>query len=206
VPLIDGLVLVATVLAFVTLLPQVLRLRRTRNPAGVSLPWAALAAVTNLGWGTHLLREELWAGVWSCVGAALTYALVAGQLVALHVPWRPVVAPVMGWAALLAGSTVLDATTGTGLLGPTLALGFAVQVTPAVVAAWRDPVPVGVSPTTWLLTLVQVLLWGIYGATHRDTGVMLLGVLGGLASGAMLLRWWLTRAAVARRLAVAATT
>lgn len=190
---VDVLVVVANVLAVVMLLPQVVRLHRTRRVDGVSLTWAAMAVVTNLGWTGHVLWQELYAAVWGCVAAVALYAVIAAQLVRLGAPVRPSLPPAVGWAALLAVVAAVDRTAGTPLLGLVLAVGFGVQVTPAVRRAWREAAPVGISPTTWLLTLVSVALWGIYGAVNRDPGIIAFGVLGVPASAAVLLRWWLTR-------------
>jgi uncharacterized protein with PQ loop repeat len=193
VTVVDTLVLVANLLAVVMLLPQVVRLHRTRRAEGVSLTWAAMAVVTNLGWTTHVLWQGLHAAVWGCLAAVALYGVVALQLVRLGAARRPAAVPTAAWAVLLAAVAAADAAAGTAWLGILLALGFAVQVTPAVRRAWAEPAPTGISPTTWLLTLVSVALWGIYGAVNRDPGIIAFGVLGVPASVAVLLRWWLTR-------------
>ncbi|MGF1661759.1 MAG: hypothetical protein ACFCVG_04695 [Kineosporiaceae bacterium] len=108
----------------------------------------------------------LYAAVWGCPAAVALYGVVAFQLVRLGAVRRPAAVPTAAWAALLTAVAATDAAAGTAWLGILLALGFAVQVTPAVRRGWAEPVPTGISPTTWLLTLMSVALWG---STVRST-------------------------------------
>lgn len=50
---------VATVLAAVSLLPQILKLVRTGDPRGVSATWPAISLVTNAAWSVYLIQAGL---------------------------------------------------------------------------------------------------------------------------------------------------
>ena len=58
----DIAVIVATILAVGSLVPQAVRLLRTRDIVGVSVLWTVLGVVTNLAWFAYALARELWAG------------------------------------------------------------------------------------------------------------------------------------------------
>ena len=60
---------------------------------------------------------------------------------------------------LVAGTTL----GGFGFLGALLPIAYAVQVVPSIRSAYRTWAPSGIAITTWLLILVECLLWGAMG-------------------------------------------
>jgi hypothetical protein len=57
--LLDALPFLSAAFAIPQFLPQIARLRRTGDAAGVSWPWAALTAVNNTAWLTYFTLGEL---------------------------------------------------------------------------------------------------------------------------------------------------
>ena len=53
-------VVLATILAGLSLIPQILKLVRTRDAAGVSATWPAIGLVTNGAWCAYLIQAGLW--------------------------------------------------------------------------------------------------------------------------------------------------
>ncbi len=186
----DLAALAATLLAVGGLWPQILRLVRTGDVAGVSITWATLGVATNGAWFAYALHEELWFAA-PCTVAMMCFYSALGVALARHgvAPGRPVV--VAGaWAILMA---VIGAVGGWAALGIVLGVAYAVQVAPSVWSAYRTWAPSGISPATWAISVVEIALWGTYGVAKRDPAVMTFAFTGVLAGGAILGRWYATR-------------
>jgi uncharacterized protein with PQ loop repeat len=186
----DAAVISATIVAIVALVPQARRLRHTRDAAGVSITWTAIGTVTNAGWFVYVSTQGLWASAPATVISSAFYAWLFSLLVGLGTPWRAAAQLGALWAVILTAVTSL---TGFAVMGTLLGLAYAVQVGPSVWTAYRTWAPSGVAPSTWLLMLIQVVLWGVYGIAQGDVPIMIYGVTGLTASGLMLARWYLTR-------------
>jgi uncharacterized protein with PQ loop repeat len=186
----DAAALVATVLAIVSLLPQILRLRRLGNGDGVSPTWAALGAVTNVGWFAYLTREALWASVPAPVFVATFYYVTLYYLRKAGRNLRRGLVSSAFWAPALAVSL---AGGGWTFLGIVLGSSVILQVTPGVWTAYRTYLPRGISPGTWTILLIEALLWGYYGAFYADAPILIFSVTTTLASALMLARYIATR-------------
>lgn len=186
----DAAVIAATVLAITSLIPQARRLIRTRDTAGVSITWTAIGCVTNAGWFVYVSTEGLWASAPATVMSSVFYAWLFALLSRLGTPWQVAAKLGAAWAVTL---VVMTAFTSLAVLGTVLGLAYSIQVGPSVWTAYRTWAPTGVAPSTWVLTLVQVILWGVYGIAHEDVPIMIYGVTGLLAAMLMLARWYRTR-------------
>jgi hypothetical protein len=72
------------------------------------------------------------------------------------------------------------------VLGAVLTAAFIVQVTPALVAAYRAHCPTGISQATWLLILGEVSCWSVFGVVNRDGPLIVLGTSGVTSALAIL--------------------
>lgn len=184
---IDVMPLVATVAAVPQLLPQLLRLIRSRRPDGVSPAWASLTAVNNMGWFAYFTST----GLWTAMVPSATCSLLAGAIVAAlagaGARVRSGAAVGAAWLSVLAGALMVAGPSG---LGAVLTVAFLLQVTPSLRSAWRTASPVGVSRVTWGLIGVEVLCWGTVGVLDARPPLIVLGATGSVAVAAML---WLTR-------------
>jgi uncharacterized protein with PQ loop repeat len=186
----DTAAVIASVLAVVTLIPQIMKLWRTRNAEGVSATWASLGAVSNGAWTAYLWSQALWLATPSTTVMAIFYLVTL-----LLIGWtgRPILrATSIGilWAALLTAGGVIGGWPGLGLI---LGVSFGVQATPSIWTAFRTWSPRGISTGTWQLILIEGVLWSIYGAGHADRAVVVFGVLSAIASLLMLGRYYSTR-------------
>jgi uncharacterized protein with PQ loop repeat len=186
----DAAAVAASIVAVVTLMPQLRRLRRTGDVAGVSLTWAFLGAVTNAAWFGYLLSQRLWAGMPSVVCMVVLYGALASALVRRGVAWRSPTLLAVLWSLFLAA---LGPVGGLVVLGLVLGLSYGVQVAPSVWSAYRTWAPSGVSPGTWAIALVEVSLWGLYGLGKGDVPIQVFALTGISSSLAMLARWAATR-------------
>jgi uncharacterized protein with PQ loop repeat len=178
--------LVAAILAVPQFLPQLARLRRTGQTAGVSWSWAALTSVNNAAWAGYFALS----GFWTALVPAISATVLAGTLAVMlarrgaGVPRRPA-ALALAWTALLITAASLFGRTG---LGTALTAAFLLQVTPSVWTAYRADRTTGIAAGTWLLIFGELLCWGVFGIYQSDPRLIVLGATGVAASLLVLAR------------------
>lgn len=178
--------LVAAVLAVPQFLPQLARLRRTGETAGVSWSWAALTSINNAAWAGYFALS----GFWTALVPAFSATLLAGTLAVMltrrgaGIPRRPA-ALALAWAALLLFAAGLSGRAG---LGTALIAAFLLQVTPSVWTAYRADHTTGIATGTWLLIFGELLCWGVFGIYQADPRLIVLGATGVAASLLVLAR------------------
>jgi uncharacterized protein with PQ loop repeat len=92
--------LVAAILAVPQFLPQLARLRRTGETAGVSWSWAALTSVNNAAWACYFAMS----GFWTALVPAISATVLAGALAVMlarrdgAIPHRPACSAAQAWA------------------------------------------------------------------------------------------------------------
>lgn len=182
----SSLPLVAAVLAVPQFLPQLARLRRTGQTAGVSWSWAALTSVNNAAWFGYFALSGFWTALVPAVSATVLAAALAVMLArrGTGVPRRPA-ALAVAWAALL---ILAGGPFGRAGLGTVLAAAFVVQVTPSVWTAFRAESRTGIAAGTWLLIFGELLCWGVFGVYESDPRLIVLGATGVTASLLILSR------------------
>lgn len=158
----------ANLLAGVFLIPQILRLARTGDTAGVSSTWAAFGALTNTTWVIYLAMIGLWAAAIAPALAVLAYTITVRFLV--RGDFRRSWIWLSGLYAFL--FSVVAGLGGTDALGPVLALTPVVQLAPGMTSVFREAHPTGVSPVTWGLGLCEAVLWGVYGWLVSDMALV----------------------------------
>jgi uncharacterized protein with PQ loop repeat len=178
----EALAAMATALAAVFLIPQIVRLIGRRDATGVSSVWAAFGVVTNSAWVGYLAAVGLWAAVPAPALATLTYGVALCVIAPLdrRLTW---VSTSAGYAAVLAAAGALG---GVGVLGVVLSVTPAVQLTPQVIAVFRERCPTGVSPTTWSLSIAEAVLWGCYGLLVWDLALIGYGMVTSVGSALIL--------------------
>ena len=77
----DLLAVAATVFAAVFLMPQITRLIRHGDVAGISTTWAAVGLITNSVWVVYLGRLGLWMAVMPPAFGVVTYGIVLWLIV-----------------------------------------------------------------------------------------------------------------------------
>ena len=182
-------VILATILAWWSLIPQIRKLLRTADPSGVSSSWPAIGLVSNAGWTAYLLSQQLWAAVPSTAVMVFFYVAVLRALRSAGVSLGPVaVRGVVSFLVLV----VAYALGSWPVLGLILGWAYVPQLTPAVWAAYRTPDPTGISAGTWGLIGIEAGLWMVYGALLGDAPVVIFGGVGAVGAVLILLRVWAT--------------
>lgn len=177
--------LIAALFAVPQFLPQLARLRRTGDAAGVSCAWAALTSVNNGAWTAYFALSRLWTALAPSISATLLAGILAVWLARQGELQQRAALSITGWAALLA---VAGSVFGRAALGTALTASFILQTAPSVWKAYRSERISGISAGTWLLILGELLCWGIYGTYEQDPRLMVLGWTGVAASLLILTR------------------
>ncbi|MGA7270095.1 MAG: PQ-loop domain-containing transporter [Acidimicrobiia bacterium] len=177
----------ATVLAAVSLIPQILKLVRTVDPAGVSATWPAIGGVTNAAWSVYLVHQGLWPASISTTLMVVFYGVVLWALRRAGTdPGMPLLRGVV-WSVIL---VVLTWAGGWLALGTVLGFAQFLQVAPALFTAYRTRLPSGISPATWWIAGSEGALWGYYGWFHGDLPIMIFAVTYVTTSALMLGRYF----------------
>lgn len=186
----DWFVIVATLLAWTTLIPQIRKLVLTGDPEGISVTWPFIGLVSNAAWTTYLVSRSLWAATPSTVGMVIFYVAVIKVLADIGVPLRPGVVRGAIWASLLA---TIGLVFGWSVFGLVLGWSYSVQMAPPVVAAYRSSNPRGISIGSWTLITIESGLWGVYGVLLGDVPIQVFALTGLVAGVAILIRAITTR-------------
>lgn len=179
-----ALVAIASVFGAGMIVPQLVRLRRTRSLNGLSRPWVGVGIVVNAWWGAYAIG----AGVWgilpvSVAGAGLYLAIAAAALPLDSGGARAIGA---GGAAATVAPLIGLVVGGWPAAGIAVGLSYAVQFAPAAIEALRADAVDGISPTTWVMAAIEAVIWLIYGVEVADAALAIGGA-GGLAMALVIL-------------------
>lgn len=164
--------------------PQIRKLCRTDDTAGLSTPWALLTGVNNAAWFGYFAASRYWFALIPSASVA-----VLGGCLGIMLNRRR---PMTGRSWMMIGAWTLAVGTAASvdrrLLGATLTAAFLVQVVPAVTTAYRTPDPTGIARGTWLLILAELSCWTAFGLAKRDGPLIVLGTTGMISALMMLSR------------------
>lgn len=162
----------AVVVALAHPVPQIVRVLRTRSVAGVSGSTTWLGCAINVAWVAYGVARGLVPVAVLSGAYVLGYVIVAVLLVRRGN--RRGVGTGMLAAAALAGLVLVG---GWAALGTVLALAVLPQFLPQVVEAWRADDLTGLAPGTYLIAILDGVVWGGFGAVAGDRPLMLYGVI-----------------------------
>ena len=182
--------LVATAVTIVHVVPQIVRLLRTGRVEGVSAAWAFVALTLNIGWMAYVIAEEFWITIPSILVAFVSFGSALYLMYRNGADVRP---GALMSAAVAVASVAIQLAAGWTVLGTVLALSNGLYLGPSVVTAWRSHTPVGVSPLTWALAVLEGLLWGFYGVVVAAGPIIVFGATEAGLSALVLLRLWVAR-------------
>jgi uncharacterized protein with PQ loop repeat len=183
--MLDFLPIAAAAFGIPQYLPQILKLRRTGDTAGVSWSWATLTSINNAAWFCYFMAS----GYWTASLPSTAAALLAGTLSVLLIRRGAANGLAIGWIAIWAALLVTAAVLGGRIgLGTLLAAASIIQVTPSLWTAYRTAHPTGISPATWALVFGELSCWFVFGLWKTDARLLTLGATGIIASLLMLTR------------------
>lgn len=166
-------------------IPQITKLRRTDDTAGLSTSWALLTAINNTAWFGYFAASHYWLALIPSSSAALLGGYLGFSLRRRPRALRRGTWTLIGiWAVLLGATAAVDRR----LLGVILTAAFLVQIVPAVSTAYRTRLPTGIARGTWLLILAETSCWALFGTAKRDIPLVALGATGVISALLMLNR------------------
>lgn len=185
--LLNLIVVVATVIGSAMAFPQARRIARTRRVEGVSATWIGVSLAINGWWFAYGIAADVWALVPVSVMSLCLYAVMARYYL-LTVGRSGLGAMALGIFVLGMVPLPFLLLGGWTLAGVAVGLSYGVQLLPAMVATMRSSSLAGVSSTTWIIALVEAVLWLVYGLGVGDTALTLAGLVGALMASVILVR------------------
>jgi len=184
-PFLLPLLVLANVLGVGMIVPQAVRLGRTRTVDGVSATWVGGSMAMNLWWLGYGLESQLWGLIPVSSGALVVYGIIALQLRLLAGPNTvlPLLASIGSVSAVLV--TIL-ATSGWPSVGLALGLAYGLQFAPAAAKVLQPGPHAGVAPSTWLMAVTEAAIWVVYGLAVADRA-LILGGMGGTVMATIIL-------------------
>ncbi len=168
-----------TLIGLVRAVPQLARLLRTRHAHGVSVDSAATSSLVSFGWATYGIWTHQPYVTFATGSSGLIFALIT--LAALRVGRRVrefAIAPL--WLALLLVAGGVGGTRGLGLLLPISVLAANL---PQLWIAHKEKNLTDLSLGTWLLSISDGLVWGLYALLQQDGAIMVYGAFQLITSG-----------------------
>jgi uncharacterized protein with PQ loop repeat len=161
----------AVVVALAHPVPQVVRVLRTRSVAGVSGSTTWLGFAINVAWATYgAARGLLPVAILS--GTYVVGYVTVGVLLVRRGNRRGIGTGLLA----AAGLTALVLLGGWAALGTVLALAVLPQFLPQVFEAWTADDLTGLAPGTYLIAVLDGIVWGGFGFVASDGPLMLYGV------------------------------
>lgn len=192
---------VALIVGLTRAMPQLVRLLRARDAAGVSLDGCATSAIVSSFWAVYGVLTGQPAVVLASGTPALIFVLIG--LAALRYGRR--VGELRTAPFFLIVFTAVVASGGAAGLGLVLTVGALVANTPHVITAYREKDLSGVSPSTWALTAADGAIWTTYALITGDVPILVNNVFQLTTSLSIVVRrlWWARSMAKARSISVA---
>ncbi len=181
------LVAFANVLGAGMIVPQVLKIQRSNDFAGVSGVWVGVGIGMNLWWVAYGVQAQLWGLVPVSVAAIVLYSIIGVQLSKLvgASGRRSLALGAFGLGSVPLPFLVLFGWSAAGLV---IGLCYGLQFAPAVLSALRSRQLGGISALTWSMALAEAIIWFIYGTSADDRALMVGGGGGALMALIILLR------------------
>jgi uncharacterized protein with PQ loop repeat len=184
----------AMVVGLTRALPQLVRLLRARDAAGISVDGCATSAIVSAFWAAYgILTGQLAVVLASGTPAAIFVLITLAALRYGRSAKEFRAAPVF-----LVAFTAVALAGGAAGLGVVLTVGALVANTPHVIVAYRESDLSGVSPSTWMLTATDGAIWTAYALITGDVPILVNNVFQLTTSAAIVgRRWWWARSQAA---------
>lgn len=167
-------------------LPQLVRLLRKKDAAGVSVDGSATASIVSAAWTTYGVLTEQPAVVVASGTPAVVFALIT--LAALR--YGRSIREFKTAPVVLVVSAVVVFFGGAIGLGVALTVGALIANTPHVIVAYREKDLSGISPSTWRLNATDGAIWITYAVITGDVPILVNNTFQLITSLLIVLRRW----------------
>jgi uncharacterized protein with PQ loop repeat len=173
---------VGTVVGLIRAVPQLIRLLRAREAFGVSLDTAATSSIVSFGWAAYGIVTGQPYVSFATGSSGLIFALIAFFAMRFGRNAREFkVAPLWLVVLLLAGLTF-----GKSGLGIILPVSVLVSNIPQLWVAYQEANLIDLSLGTWVLSITDGLVWGLYSLIQQDLSIMVFAFFQLITSGAIV--------------------
>lgn len=168
-----------TLIGLVRAVPQLLTLFRTRQVYGVSVDTAATSSIVSFGWATYgALTAQPYVSL-ATGSSGVIFALITIMALRFGRQVREFkIAPL--WLVVLLFVGVMVGQWGLGLVLPISVLAANI---PQLWVAYREGNLADLSLGTWLLSMADGLVWGIYALIQQDISIIVFGCFQLISSG-----------------------
>lgn len=161
-----------TLIGLVRAIPQLIRLVRAREAYGVSLDTAATSSIVSFGWATYGLWSHQPYVVFATGSSGLTFAIITSLAMKFGRSIKEFrVAPL--WFVVLFCSGALFGKMGLGMM---LSISVLAANIPQWWVAYKERNLTDLSLGTWVLSIGDGLVWGIYALIQHDISIMIYGL------------------------------
>jgi len=181
------MIIVANAFGMAMIVPQVLKIRRSRVLAGVSPAWVGIGVAMNLWWIVYAIQGALWGILPVSAFTFVMYTVMArlyinigGRTAQRAIAKSGLIAGLAPLPILIFGGWVAT--------GVTIGLAYGLQLTPAVVSAFRSESIEGISAWTWAIAWFEAAVWLAYGIAIIDVALLFGGTSGVFLSTLILMR------------------
>ena len=189
--LVDAIAFCGAVLAAGNSVPQFALVVRTKDTHGLALTTWVIALGTGIGWLAHGIKllepNMIWPNTWGViVTVTILYFLRRnGRYTSLTT-----LLPGIGIAALLIG---LDNFVGSAAFGFCIVVPQAYGMVRQGIALMRAPQVSGVSVTSWIVQVLNQIMWLIWAVMTHEAGTFIASVVS-LVAASFVLLWRVLRA------------
>ena len=175
---------IGTATALFRAVPQLVRLLRTQDAAGVSVDGSATGAVVMTAWTAYGFLTDQPAVILACGIPAITFGLITIAAVRYGRKAKEIKAAPL-WAPVFVGFAIAGGATGLGII---LTVGALIANVPHVLVAYREKDLSGISPTMWKATATDGSLWILYGLISGDIPILVNNTLNLVTALAIVIR------------------
>jgi uncharacterized protein with PQ loop repeat len=157
-----------TIVGLVRAVPQLVRLSRARQAHGVSVDTAATSSIVSFGWATYgaLTSQPYVSLATGSSGVIFAIITVIALRYGRHLR-EFTIAPL--WLGVLLVAGFIAGRAGLGVVLPVSVLAANI---PQLRVAWKEGNLADLSLGTWLLSMADGLVWGLYSLLQHDVSIM----------------------------------
>lgn len=180
-----ALPLLAGCFALPQFLPQLKKISRTGDVAGLTLAWPSLTAINNAAWIVYFLSVGYGSAIVPNAVVVLTSVWLARSIAHRTSTEPTIIIALAGWATVLAFTAIAG---GPAALSIPLTVAFLVQSLPSVWSSYTTKWPTGVSAATWSFVGLEMACWLAFALARHDAALTVLGASGITISTLMVSR------------------
>ena len=174
--------LIGTIIGLIRALPQLIWVLRSKKALGVSVDTALTSSIVSFGWALYgLMTQQIFVAL--ATGSSGVVFLIT-TLFALKYGRRiNEIRVSLVWFCVLSLAFLLKKEIGLGIILP---VSILVSNIPQIIVAAKERDLTDLSLGTWVLSLSDGLVWGIYSLIEHDYSIMIFALFQLITSGTIV--------------------